>query len=575
MNLINLFGVPLYVDDINVLIPYSDDKRPFFIEDELALKSSNLHFSIKNDMLIKEEDYKRTLNAEKQQKTITASKGETKSRKDSPYLNRENFLAEKNPSQLSQESVLANKSIYVSSKNEFIPFSKKEQPKVIQSSPTMIQSKNVEDREIKRPEIKQNVIASLKRPEAGNSAKVDNQQFFTSFAQKYETEQKTAVEQFKEDGKMNLMFSGTARCAGGYSRMNRDFMFGLKNLGINVKWDALEGKNDMDKETEKKLAELTGIKIPQDAPKIYGMAAPSHYDWSRYKILLTMMETKTLHPKYIYNCNCADEIIVPSRWCKKVFEENGINKPISVVPLGVDVKNYNPEAKPYNLKGKVKDFVFLSIFGWSLRKGYDVLLKAYLEEFTSKDDVSLLISSRYFGSTDKYKKDVIKKDIQNIAKQIHNTDLPHLTFFGDSLSDAALPSLYTACDVGILMSRGEGHSYFPCEAAACGLPVISTNYSGQSDYLTHDNSYLIEVDSFAKAEKSLADVSLYYEEAEFPIFGKESIEQTRVLMRHVFEKRNEAQKKAKILREKIITEYSCEVAVQKMHDKLKDTYSKF
>jgi hypothetical protein len=42
------------------------------------------------------------------------------------------------------------------------------------------------------------------------------------------------------------------------------------------------------------------------------MTAPLHYDWARYKMLFTMMETRRLHPDYVIRCNCSDEIVVPS-----------------------------------------------------------------------------------------------------------------------------------------------------------------------------------------------------------------------------------------------------------------------
>ena len=507
MKIINLFEAPLYLDDIDKLVPYSKDNKAFEIDDFIASKSMTLKFAFKNKMLIEESLYIKN-NAKKEESI--------KIKEDiKPVVKKDSFLV-----------------------NNLAPNVK---PAEFNQAAEMLTLSNTDESKKTYPE-------GILKP---------------------------AKEIFKETGEMNFIYSGTAYDGGGYSRMNREFMLGLTKLGAKVKWESMNSKNDMDSETSAKLGKLCGTKVPLDTPKIYGTTAPKHYTWERYKILITMMETKTLHPDYVYNCNCADDIIVPSHWCKKVFEESGVKKPLTVVPLGVNTKLYTPDAPARSFNGKLKNYVFLSIFGWSLRKGYDVLLKAYLEEFTSDDDVSLLISSRYFGSTDKSKKDIIKNDIKGVVSTVRNKNLPHLSFFGDSLSDAAMPSLFTACNCSVLPSRGEGFSLFPLESGACGLPVITTRYSGQTDFLDDDNSYLIDVDGFGPCPRSLEGISQYYENAEFPLLGKAAVEQTRYLMRHVYENQDEANAKAKVLRDKILLNYDWENSSNQLYNALKGIYNKF
>lgn len=382
----------------------------------------------------------------------------------------------------------------------------------------------------------------------------------------------TAYEVWKNTGIMNVRWHGPTTDAGGYARMNRRFMFGLRDTGVNVKHDPIPSLTDMDAGTNEMLSKLVSAQVPIHTPKVYGMTAPGHYDWDKYKLLFTMMETRQLHKDYVERCNCADEIVVPSRWCKQIFEESGVKKPIEVVPLGVDLDLYKPNVEPIAFSKGLKPFIFLSVFGWSLRKGYDVLLRAYLEEFTSDDPVTLLISARYFGSTDECKKQVIRNDIAKISSMVSNQKKPQVVLFGDVLSDQMMPRLFAAADCYVLVSRGEGFGLPYIEAGACKLPVIASRYSGQTDFLDDENSWLVDVDGFRKAEMTLAWISYFYENAEFPIFGQKAVEQTRFLMRRAFENKEEGEKKANLLHQRVVAEYGWPSCVKKMHDKLKNTY---
>jgi glycosyltransferase involved in cell wall biosynthesis len=513
MKIINLCETTIYLDDINVAILYSRNRLPQDIPDPVAKKSQNLKWAIKNKYII---DVTRGVpDVLPPTRDITA-----------PAQPPEPPITQ----QVDPQSPFLKKQSMLVKDDHFNHVQDIRPGMALQQPPQLVPKPVIEG------------------PSAGDI--------------------------YRDTGKMNAVWTGPAADFGGYARMNRKFMFGLSENGVNLQYDMLQSLNDVDAETSKKLQKLTQVRVPKDAPKFYGMTAPLHYSWDRYKAIFTMMETRRLHKDYVIRCNCADEIIVPSRWCRDVFIESGVTKPIYVVPLGVDTKIYYPDAEPIGFSKNLKPFVFLSVFGWSLRKGYDVLLRAYLEEFSSDEPVSLLISSRYFGSTHESKKKVIRDDVAKVSSMVQNQKKPHVALFGDGLSDEMMPQLYAAADCYVLPTRGEGFGLPFLESAACKVPVIATRYSGQTDFLDDDNSYLIDVDGFRSAEMSLAWISYFYENAEFPILGTAAIEQTRHWMRYVFENQEEANQKAERLYQKVVKEYDWEVCIKTMYDKVKDIYER-
>ena len=67
-------------------------------------------------------------------------------------------------------------------------------------------------------------------------------------------------------------------------------------------------------------------------------------------------------------------------------------------------------------------------------------------------------------------------------------DLPRVEVLTD-VPQADLPSLYAGVDALVQPSRGEGWGRPHVEAMAMGKPVIATDWSGPTAYLTDDNGY--------------------------------------------------------------------------------------
>jgi len=359
----------------------------------------------------------------------------------------------------------------------------------------------------------------------------------------------------------------------GFSRMNRAMAFGLSNKGVKVKVDIQESEIQVNQSTLDILRQLEIQNIKDSSPKIFGATIPLNMFHNGKKILYTMMETSvTLHRNYVEKLNLFNEIWVPTHFAKNMFKQNGVLVPIYVIPLGVDIKRYTPERKEYNFGQPLNNFVFLSVFKWGYRKGYDILLKAFLEEFSSQDNVSLLIVSRAEHSN---APDQIVKDFSDIRQSVQKPDdlLPHVALCEDKIPEKDMPRVYGACDAFVLISRGEGFGLPFCEAGASGLPVIASNCSGHSDFLNKNNSFLVDPDLYTKASingamSKLAKLCHFYEDQQFPDFGEKGIEKTKKHMRYVFENYDNALSKAELLKEDIENQYTWDHAVEKAYQRI-------
>ena len=359
----------------------------------------------------------------------------------------------------------------------------------------------------------------------------------------------------------------------GFSRMNRAMLFELSNRAVDIRPDIEKGTVEINESTVAELKRMESARIRPDAPKVFGATIPLNMCHAGKKILYTMMETsETLHKDYVGKLNLFDEIWVPTNYGKNICLKNGVRPQIYVMPLGVDIDRYKKTKADYNFGIERNNYTFLSVFKWGYRKGFDILLRAYLEEFSSEDDVTLLLVSRNEVDPDKER---ISKDFQYVRSGIDKEEdsLPHVALYDKVIAEKDMPKVYNSCQSFILLSRGEGFSLGVVEAASCGLPVIASNCTAHTDYLTNENSFLVDPESYIKVStngnlKRLADHCGFYEGQLFPNFGPKSVDQAKKHMRYVFENREEAAFKGDILTNHIRKEYSWKKVVDKVYKRV-------
>jgi len=355
--------------------------------------------------------------------------------------------------------------------------------------------------------------------------------------------------------KIEVKIRGHFLAQGGYAKVNRNLATGLNKLGMKVGIDPVTRRHNQLSEDEILELQSVGSKVGKNAIIIESVIPTfGNMLHGKYTILYTTIEAETIPQQFIEIANMYREVWANSDFCKEVLVKHGFKKPVYVIPNSVDIDLYTKECKPYQFKPPLKDFVFISVFGWSYRKGYDVLLKAYLKAFSGDDNTSLLIVSRnHLGHGDNT---VIKKEIAKYIEDYGGNNPPHIARCSKVIPEFEMPSIYKACDAFVLFSRGESFGLPYCESSLCDLPVIATNCSGHTMFLNKENSILIDIDNVVEMETGKMQVH-YWDGQKFPaLTSDKTIKDASDAMRFVYNNYKFAKSKNKKLKQYIIDNYN-------------------
>lgn len=295
---------------------------------------------------------------------------------------------------------------------------------------------------------------------------------------------------------------------------------------------------------------------------------PTGYGHFKVVIGRTMFETDRVNAEHVKRCNQMDFVWVPTEFHVNSFVQSGVD-PLKVVKIvqPVDLEFFDPgKYEPLDLASVAslvlgsenenlslgRKFVFLSIFKWEYRKGWDVLLRSYLKEFLNADDVALiLLTNPYHSDTDFGNKIVEYVEDSDLEKPVDGWAPVYV--IDDHIAQVDLPRLYKAADAFVLPSRGEGWGRPIVEAMAMALPVIATNWSGQTEYLTEENSYPLPVDRMSEVNEGPFQGHLWAEP---------SVHKLQFLMRHVMTDPEKAKAKGKLARKYMMSKFSPDIVAQ-------------
>jgi hypothetical protein len=177
-------------------------------------------------------------------------------------------------------------------------------------------------------------------------------------------------------------------------------------------------------------------------------------------------------PATIIDCLVkSDQVWVPSTWGKDVLVKNGVDSAlIKIVPEGVNADWFYP--RPIKPVMRTK---FLFVGKYEDRKSCVEIMEAWAQSLGNHPGAELIIKTNYFVEyPEKY---------QDIEQRVNQYNFNNLKVLWGYSTPEELLELYSTSQIFVFPSKGEGWGLPLIEAAAMGLPLITTNYSAQTDFL--------------------------------------------------------------------------------------------
>jgi len=175
-------------------------------------------------------------------------------------------------------------------------------------------------------------------------------------------------------------------------------------------------------------------------------------------------------------------------------------KPLEVLFEGLDLDTYNK--KPQNsglLKNIKEEFCFLFTGHWlggnfgEDRKDVATLISTFLETFKGSGNKkpALILKTNHVNYSLLDREEILKK-INQIKDKISG-NLPNIYLLHGEMTDDEMNKLNNDNKVKAFVSftKGEGYGRPLAEAAITGKPVITTNWSGHTDFIHPDYNVLI------------------------------------------------------------------------------------
>ena len=200
--------------------------------------------------------------------------------------------------------------------------------------------------------------------------------------------------------------------------------------------------------------------------------------------------------------NSTIEVIAPSQKTKELLEKYNINRKISVIPTGLELDKFSPDAGSGEKRAEIRreygfsedDALVVYVGRLAKEKSMDIVIRGFANAKKKGMNIKLLVTG---GGPD-------LEDLQKLAEELNVSDI--VRFSGPKPSEE-VPDIYRAADAFISASLSETQGMTFIEALASGLPLFARRDEVLAELLIEDKTgwYFTDEDDLPDQLRKLLD----------------------------------------------------------------------
>jgi glycosyltransferase involved in cell wall biosynthesis len=218
------------------------------------------------------------------------------------------------------------------------------------------------------------------------------------------------------------------------------------------------------------------------APEFHELKGAEYFQ-ERYNIATWFWELPTFPDEWLPRFNDYQEIWVASQFCAEALAKVS---PIPVVKMNwsVDIEELEAVSDKARFGLRESDFVFLFTFDFMSsfeRKNPLAVIQAFRKAFGEMEDVVLVLKSINSGN-----------DPESLNRLKEAATGLNIRILDAHLDREVMHSLFASSDCYVSLHRSEGLGLGLARSMSMGKPVIATAYSGNLDFMSINNSFLVK-----------------------------------------------------------------------------------
>jgi len=215
------------------------------------------------------------------------------------------------------------------------------------------------------------------------------------------------------------------------------------------------------------------------------------YFAGRYNIGLWYWEQEIFPARWHSAFDYYDEIWVPTEFTRKSIASVS---PVPVRKITYPLYVNEAEARPDRASFGLKDDTFVFLFNFDFlstthRKNPAGVIDAFRKAFSPTEDVTLVLKT-INSEHDRAGRELLARRGEGLK----------IVFLDSHLPGAQVNALFASADCYISLHRSEGLGLGMAQSMYLGKPVIGTGYSGNLDFMSRENSLLVDYEMAAMEE---------------------------------------------------------------------------